>query len=353
MKSNTPKTCFTYGFAALLLCVTGLPATVGADSAIKEKPVARSGRSNAVPLPAPREVAGTYAKALEDARALRPIDHQADSAIIFIGDGMGMSTVTAARILAGQREGRSGEEGMLAWEHLPSSAFVKTFNTNQQVADSAGTATAIFTGHRTNSGVLGIGPSVSRGDCEGSKRAPLASLFELATGAGLATGVVTDTRITHATPAAAYAHTPERDWESNLEMPEAAREAGCKDIATQLVDANIDVVFGGGLRAFLPQTDFRQLASGGGSGVGERTDGRNLVQAWLAQSPDRRFITDKDALDKLDPSVDGAVLGLFAPSHLAYRYKRANTDQPSLTDMTTRAIELLQSKSKRWLLLVE
>ena len=68
--------------------------------------------------------------------------------ILFVGDGMGVSTVTAARIFAGQQRGEPGEEGYLSFEEFPHLALVKTYNVDAQVPDSAGTMTALVTGHK-------------------------------------------------------------------------------------------------------------------------------------------------------------------------------------------------------------
>ena len=80
----------------------------------------------------------------------------AKNVILFVGDGMGISTITAARILAGQRNGGTGEENFLSFETMPYSAQVKTYNTNQQTPDSAGTMTAMMTGVKTKAGVINI-----------------------------------------------------------------------------------------------------------------------------------------------------------------------------------------------------
>ena len=89
----------------------------------------------------------------------------ARNVILFIGDGMGVSTVTAARIFDGQSQGMNGEEHSLVFETFPHVALVKTYNTNQQVPDSAGTATAMMTGEKTRAGVINIGPNAHRRDC--------------------------------------------------------------------------------------------------------------------------------------------------------------------------------------------
>src|SRR5210317_2020675 len=92
-------------------------------------------------------------------------DRPARNVILFIGDGMGVSTVTAARIYDGQSRGDMGEENVLSFETFPQTALVKTYNANQQVPDSAGTASAMNTGIKTRAGMINIGPETHRGDC--------------------------------------------------------------------------------------------------------------------------------------------------------------------------------------------
>ena len=96
--------------------------------------------------------------------ASSPAANVARNVILFIGDGMGVSTVTAARIFDGQSLGLSGEEHSLIFETFPHVALVKTYNTNQQVPDSAGTVTAIMSGMKTRAGVIDIGPESHRCD---------------------------------------------------------------------------------------------------------------------------------------------------------------------------------------------
>ena len=98
--------------------------------------------------------------------------------ILFLGDGMGVSTVTAARILAGQRAGKLGEEHELSFETFPNVALVKTYNTDSQVADSAGTMSAIMTGEKTRIGIFGVNASVSLNDCAGALANELPTLLE-------------------------------------------------------------------------------------------------------------------------------------------------------------------------------
>ena len=147
---------------------------------------------------------------------------------------MGVSTVTAARILAGQQAGKLGEEHELSFETFPNVALVKTYNTDSQVADSAGTMSAIMTGEKTRIGVFGISASVSQNDCASALENELPTLLEDAEDRGHPTGIVSTARITHATPAATYAHTPNRGWEADVVLPATAVEAGCRDLAQRM-----------------------------------------------------------------------------------------------------------------------
>ena len=82
----------------------------------------------------------------------KPITHTAKNTIFFLGDGMSITTVTASRILEGQMRNQTGEENVLSWENFPWTALSKTYNVDQQVADSAGTATAFLGGVKTDAG---------------------------------------------------------------------------------------------------------------------------------------------------------------------------------------------------------
>lgn len=128
----------------------------------------------------------------------------AKNVILFVGDGMSISTLTAARILQGQQQtgNQGGEENFLSFEQFPHTALVKTYNTNQQTPDSAGTMTAMATGVKTKAGIISISDTSLRGNCLSSKGNELVSLVDLANAKGLSTGIVTTARLTHATPAA-------------------------------------------------------------------------------------------------------------------------------------------------------
>ena len=263
--------------------------------------------------------------------------------ILFVGDGMGVSTVTAARILDGQNKGLAGEENLLAFEHFPHLALVKTYNVDAQVSDSAGTMTALVAGRRARAGMLSVGPEAARGDCASSREHELVTLLEEAEQRGFRTGVVSTARITHATPAAAYAHSPDRNWELPGNVPQGDRSR-CADIARQLVEFphgdGVDVVLGGGRAMFLgiEQPDPEETTI-----TGRRRDGRNLAEEWVAAADGRRFVFDRDGFDGLPGT--GQVLGLFDPSHMEFEADRENDagGEPSLAEMTAYAIENLNS----------
>ena len=119
--------------------------------------------------------------ALENAKINR---QKAKNIILFVGDGMGISTVTASRILAGQMQGNTGEEHMLSFDQFPFTALSKTYNTNQQTPDSAGTMTAMMAGVKSKAGVISVGENVIRGNCASVAGNELVSALSLAEMAG-------------------------------------------------------------------------------------------------------------------------------------------------------------------------
>ncbi|RIL01801.1 MAG: alkaline phosphatase, partial [Proteobacteria bacterium] len=281
---------------------------------------------------------------------------KAKNVILFVGDGMGVSTVTAARIFDGQRRGGSGEEHALSFETFPHVALAKTYTVNAQVAESAATMTALVTGVKTREDVIALDARSVPGDHTSVEGSRVRTLLEEAESRGLATGVVTTTRITHATPAACYAHVPQRDWEDDSLLPEAARAADFPDIARQFVDFavgdGIDVAFGGGRSQFLPigVRDPERPDS-----VGNRRDRRNLIDAWRLRNPNGRYVTTRSEFASLDPARPGPVLGLFEPSHMRFESERGDDvgGEPSLSEMTAKAIELLARDPDGFFLMVE
>ncbi len=295
------------------------------------------------------------AKVQEKASTTAP-GTSAKNIILFVGDGMGVSTLTASRIRQGQEAGNPGEENFLSFEQWPHTALVKTYNTNQQTPDSAGTMTAMMTGVKTKAGVIGYAPSTIRGNCGSTVGANLTTALELAEAKGMSTGVVSTARITHATPAATYAHTPDRNWEDDSELPEEAIERGCKDIAAQLVEFpfgdGVEVALGGGRRYFLPSTMDDPEDTGA---TGHRGDGRNLTDEWVSKYDNAAFVYDQAGFDAIDPDTTDHLLGLFERSHMEYEADRSDDTggEPSITQMTEKAIDILSKNDAGFFLMVE
>ena len=287
---------------------------------------------------------------------LSPNKRPAKNVILIVGDGMGLSTVAAARILEGQLNGRSGEENALSFERFPYLSLAKTYSVDGQTADSAPTMSAMMTGIKTNQGVLALTQSARYNDCASARGQGVATLLELSEAMGLATGVVTTARLTHATPAATYAHSPNRDWESDAELTDEARANGCKDIARQLVEFplgdGLEVALGGGRSYFMPNTVADPEDAGS---TGRRKDGRNLAAEW-AGKPQSAYVWNKAQFDAIDPHSTRHLLGLFERSHMEYEYDRP-TDagkEPSLAEMTGKAIDILDASGKRgYFLMIE
>ncbi|QNP40021.1 alkaline phosphatase [Lysobacter solisilvae (ex Woo and Kim 2020)] len=279
---------------------------------------------------------------------------RAKNVILFVGDGMSLTTVAAARILEGQRNGASGEENRLSWERFPASALSRTYNIDAQTPDSAGTMSAMATGVKTRFGVLSIGQEAKLGDCAAALKTPLLSLWELAASNGFATGVVTTTRVTHATPAATFSHSAHRSWENDTAIPAQAAAAGCIDIARQFVESPFgngpDVLMGGGRGNFMtvqqrdPEEDDK---------VGQRLDGRDLIGEWKQRHADGAYVWN--AAQLAQAPADKPLLGLFNYDHMNYEHDRPRdiAGEPSLAEMTRAAITRLRRNDKGYVLLVE
>lgn len=279
---------------------------------------------------------------------------RAKNVIVFLGDGMSLTTVAAARIFEGQRKGTPGEENLLSWERFPHTAFSKTYNTDSQTPDSAGTMTAVATGVKSHMGAIGVSAG-HKNDCADSRNKHLLSWLTLGDSAGLATGIVTTARLTHATPAATYAHVPHRDWENDSDLPEEAVAAGCTDIAQQLLAAarfgrGPTVALAGGRGEFLP-VDVRDPEED--DKVGQRLDGRNLVAEWQQAHPQGAYVWNTQQLKAAADAPQ--LLGLFEYDHMQFEHDRRKDDQgePSLADLTRAAIHTLSRNPEGFVLLVE
>lgn len=333
--------------------------------------LAISASSNAAVLPEVQSQSAWFADAQQkiEEKKSTVVGARAKNVILFVGDGMGVSTLTAARILEGQNAGNSGEEGYLSFEKFNHTALVKTYNVDAQTPDSAGTMTAMMSGLKTDVGVIGVDEDVERGDCSTVAGNEVVTALELAEIKGLSTGIISTARITHATPAATYAKSADRNWEDISDMEQEDIDQGCKDIADQLINFEdnleekfvgvdvdgIEVVMGGGRRHFLPKDEAFNSADAVSSVEGDRIDNRDLTAEWQAKYENGSYVFDQSGFDAIEADTTERVLGLFNESHMQYEADRVNdvAGEPSLTEMTAKAIDILDNNDKGFFLMVE
>ncbi|KAI2650138.1 alkaline phosphatase-like protein [Labeo rohita] len=290
-------------------------------------------------------------EALHTALSMTPNMHRAKNLILFLGDGMGISTVTAARIMKGQMEGKTGEESVLAMDTFPYLALSKTYNVDQQMPDSAATATAYLCGVKANYGTLGLSAAARRADCSSAKGNEVKSILHHAKMAGKSVGIVSTARVQHASPAASYSHIPERDWYSDKELPPEAVTGGCKDIAYQLVhNTDINVILGGGRQYMFPKDTVDPEYP---TTTGSRQDNTNLVDVWLRSRNNGKYVWNKQDFDAIKEDKTDHLMGLFEPKDTRYELERDPSMDPSLTEMVEKAIKILRKNPKGFYLFVE
>jgi alkaline phosphatase len=222
--------------------------------------------------------------------------------ILMIGDGMGTAHINATR-------NHLQPDGSLALDTLNRTAMVETHSSNTLVTDSAAAATAFATGAKTNNGMISLSPS----------RDTLETILEVTQRHGKATGLVTTTSITHATPAAFAAHVPSRYQQDS--------------IAVQLLEHRVDVLLGGG------REDFKSES---------RADDRDLIQEAIHAG--YTYLESRAQL--LAETQSQMLLGLFAQDHLAYSLDRPMS-QPTLAEMTGTALAILSRDPDGFFLMVE
>ena len=276
--------------------------------------------------------------------ATAPLPQVPKNVIFFLGDGMGLTTMTAARIYS------VGEDGELTMDTLPETAFVKTFSNDAQVTDSAPSMSAYMTGVKMNNEVLSMSPDTVAIDpvldangnklannCGSKNGVPVTTLLELAKAGGMSAGVVTTTRVTHATPAATYSHICHRDLENDIA---AAAVPGGAGYNSALSTSGLDVLLGGGKQFFVPSKD-----------GGKRSDGRDLIGEMKAKN--YTFASNSSEFNAIDGTKTERLLGLFTQSHMSYDLDRDPAKEPSLAEMTTKAMDVLSRNKKGYFLMVE
>ena len=225
-------------------------------------------------------------------------DNYPKNIIIYIGDGMGVAHITAGKIAL----------GTLNLERFAVAGLVTTHAENKLIADSASAATALATGHKTYNRAVSVS----------ADKKPLKTIFEFAEERGKSTGVVVTSSVTHATPAAFFAHIEDRRQHA--------------EIAEQILNSDLDVLIGGGWMYFIPQ-------SNAGS---RRPDNKNLLELLETKMP---VVLSYDKL----PDQGKKLAALLAPDGLP---KSTGRDY-SLAELTEVAIQTLSKNRKGFILLVE
>jgi len=264
--------------------------------------------------------------------------------IFFLGDGMGMTTMTAARIYS------VGEDGELTMDTLPETAFVKTYSNDAQVTDSAPSMSAYMTGVKMNNEVISMSSDTKAIDpiadangnklgnnCGAANGKSVPTLLEQAKAKGWSTGVVTTTRVTHATPAATYSHICHRDLENDIAAQAVPGGVGYN---AALGANGLDVLMGGGRQFFMTVKD-----------GGKRADGRDLIAEMKAKN--YAYASNATEFAAIDGTKTDRLLGLFTSSHMSYDLDRDASKEPSLADMTTKAMDVLSKNKTGYFLMVE
>ena len=255
--------------------------------------------------------------------------HGYKNVIVLIPDGCDETVQTLARWYKGDA---------LQVDKMHNTA-VKIHMANSVITGSAAAATAFATGHKTTVRFLGVGPRtddlLTGFQPTAQPYAPVASILEAAKLAGKATGLVATSRITHATPAAFACHIEDRDWDN--------------DIMEHMVYNNVDVVFGGGARHLIPESD-TYTTTFGDSWSGKREDGEDMMQVLFDRG--YSFVDNRNDMLAL---TGGKVWGLFDDSHMDPDIDRQyfHDTQPSIAEMTAKAIELLSQDEEGFFLMVE
>lgn len=271
---------------------------------------------------------------------------EAKNVIFFLGDGMGPTTVTASRIY------KYGEAGSLNMEKLKRTARVITFSNDAQTTDSAPSMAAYMTGVKMNNEVISMSSDTKAANSSGTaytsgrnstcpasgNGTSVPTILEAAIAKGKSTGVVTTARLTHATPAATYAHICNRNAENDIASQAVPSHANFN----KALGKGVDVLMGGDSSYWQP-------------GVGSSSRSDDLVAAMKTSG--YTFASDLATMNAAPSAAGTKLLGLFdqalAQGHMSYEADRDPTKEPSLAQMTKKAIDILKTNSNGYFLMVE
>ncbi|XP_063703388.1 membrane-bound alkaline phosphatase-like [Culicoides brevitarsis] len=293
-------------------------------------------------------------KVLEENLKKQKTQKIAKNIILFLGDGLGVQTTSATRSYVGD------PSISLAYEDFPYVGMSKTYCVDRQTADSACSATAYLCGVKANYETIGLNAKVQNKDCKAGQleenRTP--SIAKWAMDAGKAAGLVTTTRVTHASPTGVYGHIAFRDWENDEEV----KKSGCDpkttdDIAEQLirdeVGSKLRVIMGGGRYNFRPVESMDEEGK-----PGKRLDGVDLIEEWKKSKNGKgNYVWNRQDLLKINATNTTTVLGLFEDGHTLYNLETIQLGrqdfEPTLTEMVDKAIDVLSTEEKGYFLFVE
>jgi alkaline phosphatase len=277
---------------------------------------------------------------------------EAKNIIFFLGDGMGPTTVTAARIY------KYNEAGQLNFEKFERTARIKTYSNDAQTTDSAPSMAAYMTGVKPNNEVISMSadtiatsPSADANgnltvnNCATSNGTTVATILELAKARGKSVGAISTTELTHATPAATFSHICNRNAQYDIAAQLIPGGAGFNPA----LGTGVDVLMGGGLNQFKPY-DATTNPKG-------RADGRNLLTELVG------YTVAATRAEMVAAPNTGKFIGLYSSSgQMEYELDRAaavaagtgaGATQPSLAEMTSKAIDILSANSSGYFLMVE
>lgn len=225
--------------------------------------------------------------------------------IMMVGDGMGLGHIEIAKLF------EYGRNGKLFIETLPYTGLVHTHSANNSVTDSAAGGTALATGKKTNNGMIGVTADGKEVD----------SILDKFKENGKKVGVISTNTVTDATPAA-FTASVENRWKS---QPEIAR---------QQLKMGVDVLLGGGKNQFLE----------------DKHNGTNLIEKFIENG--YTYVTNKTELNN---ATGDKLLGLFHPTYMSYKLDREvlASKEPTLQDMTKKAVDTLSIGEKGFFLMVE
>lgn len=273
---------------------------------------------------------GTLA-ASGDAQTIQQTSQMPKYVFYFIGDGLGASQRQLAEYYLRQTTGDNLVK--LTMNTFPIAGINTTYSNDTLVTDSAAAGTALATGIKTNNGIIS----------QTSDGKNVKTLVECAEQAGMATGLVTTTRITHATPAVFASHNISRNDENA--------------IAVDYLDSGVDFFAGGGLRNFLPQGwKDAQTDAAGNTIKSKRKDDRNLLNEFSESGYNIFYgMNGAQNFKKYTPKEGDKAFAVFTYSHNPYEIDRVNQNYevPSLAQMTEKAIQLLSKDADGFFLMVE